>query len=426
MTDRKRPPISKFGPLSVPPQQTVALDNGVTVHFVNNGDQPIVRTSVMWNRGDAESTPHQAAIFVPQMLREGTENMSGAEIAEYVDFEGAWLRSNPTRHVTGIDALSLQDKATDMIGLLSDIIHRPTFPANAFEALRQKAAKNLELKMSRVSYVSQSALEYHLAGKSHPYIQQPTVDEINSITLDDVKRTFADGINGATVHIFAAGLISDDIRRAVLDFARALRPAGDHYTPATIVPLMPGEPCRRDIAMPDAIQSSISMGKPAIPRTHPDYIPLRIAVMALGGYFGSRLMTNIREDKGLTYNIAAELQGTHEGGNIVINAQCDPSYVAQVIDETFAEISRLATEPMPREELDALVQYLSSNLAATLDSPLSIADHYLNQLLVGTPADYFARQFEVLAAITPATICEMTRRYILGTDFSIFVAGPRQ
>jgi predicted Zn-dependent peptidase len=165
------------------------------------------------------------------------------------------------------------------------------------------------------------------------------------------------------------------------------------------------------------------MAAPTIPRSHKDYIPLRIAVMALGGYFGSRLMTSIREEKGLTYGISAALEGSHEAANITINAQCDPAYVDEVISQTFAEIERLANEPMPREELEALIQYLSSALAVTLDSPLSIADHYITQLTVGTPPDYFEQQFNVLGAITPATIAEMTSKYIKPELFATFVAG---
>jgi predicted Zn-dependent peptidase len=420
---RTPPAVSKFGPLSVPPQEVIDLDNGVTLHFINNGDQPIIRFSLLWNSGEADSHPISAAGFVPQILREGTSRMSGAEIAEFVDFEGAWLNTRLDKHFTGLDVLSLTSSAPKMLDLMASMVIEPTFPEHAFESLRTKAVKAIEHKMARVDYRSQSAMIEHMAGKGHPYIKTLTPAQLAATTLDDVKAAFRQGFSNARIHLFAAGLITPEIRQATLDFARSLRSPQATYTTSRIVPMQPGAPGRHNIVMPDSIQSSVSMAAPTIPRSHKDYIPLRIAVMALGGYFGSRLMTSIREEKGLTYGISAALEGSHEAANITINAQCDPAYVDEVISQTFAEIERLANEPMPREELEALIQYLSSALAVTLDSPLSIADHYITQLTVGTPPDYFEQQFNVLGAITPATIAEMTSKYIKPELFATFVAG---
>ncbi len=166
-------------------------------------------------------------------------------------------------------------------------------------------------------------------------------------------------------------------------------------------------------ALPGAVQAAISMGLPGPRRTDADFVPLRNAVTALGGYFGSRLMTSIREEKGLTYGISAYLLGYREGSVITIKAQADNAYVDRVIDEVRKEIAKLASEPMGDDELHRLRQNLSTSLVEILDSPFSIADFYRSLIPLGVdPHAYFAERAALAETLTADSILEATRCHL--------------
>lgn len=419
----KRPEVHQFAELAIAPQQVIDLDNGVTLHYIDNGDQPIVRVTVMWNRGKADYAPGAIASFLPALMKEGVADMSGRDIAELIDFEGSWLKTRVDSHYSGVELLCLEQSLPKLVDLLSKLVTSPTLPDSAFSALRQKAVAEAKVKLTRVSVLSQTALRLLMAGKSHAYTKFNTPDAIAAIQREQLTGAL-DKISESKIHIFVGGRLNDDIKELIERLAHKIRPTHATENQSSFCLDKPDNVGVYHIMMAESLQSSISIGIPVIGRDNPDYIPLRLTVMALGGYFGSRLMTNIREDKGLTYGISAQLNGTFEGAHVAIHAQCDAKYTAQVISETKAEILKLANEPMADDELKRLKQYMSTSLAATLDSPLSITDYYINNLIVGTPKDYFEAQFRIINNLTSETIMEMAKRYLTVENMRIVVAGP--
>ncbi len=187
--------------------------------------------------------------------------------------------------------------------------------------------------------------------------------------------------------------------------------------------MRPEEPQTRRITKEGAFQDAIAAGMPGPDRSHSDYIALRLTVMALGGYFGSRLMLNIREEKGLTYGINAALMGTPEGSMLNIAAQCDGRSTDTVISEIGAEMRRMVTDPPTGEELRRLKLHASTDLAEILDTPTSIMGYYANRLYVGTPDDYFERQQKAIETLSPDIISEMAARYLDPSRLTIVTAG---
>ena len=175
---------------------------------------------------------------------------------------------------------------------------------------------------------------------------------------------------------------------------------------------------------PESMQNAIAMGIPAISRHHEDYVPLRLTVMALGGYFGSRLMTNIREEKGLTYGIGAALMGGHEGSHAYISAKCDSNFTDKVISEIKAELVRLASDPPRGEELERLRMHAYVSLLEILDTPKSIMDYYRTMLIAGTPADYLERQLKGITGLSSDVISEMASKYLRPELLRTSIAGP--
>lgn len=162
---------------------------------------------------------------------------------------------------------------------------------------------------------------------------------------------------------------------------------------------------------------------PAIDRNHPDYIVLRLLVMALGGYFGSRLMSNIREDKGYTYGINSYLLGYPEGGLIGISSSTDNSTADALIEETIGEIKRLSKGDFTEDEIARLKQHAMSTLASSLDSSFDIMEYYINGLVAFIPSNYFEEQVKAVKSLTPELLTRVAREHLSLDRLNIAVAG---
>ena len=159
------------------------------------------------------------------------------------------------------------------------------------------------------------------------------------------------------------------------------------------------------------MQSAIVMMIKAIPRKHPDYFKLRVLVTVLGGYFGSRLMSNIREDKGYTYGINSSLSGRAFDGYIGISTECDTQYTWQVIEETKKEMRRLQEEPIPQQELDIVKRHMLSDLVKTLDTPFNIGGYIGNMFCYGVYPEYFNEQVQEIINVTSDQLLTIAQRY---------------
>ena len=162
---------------------------------------------------------------------------------------------------------------------------------------------------------------------------------------------------------------------------------------------------------------------PVISRTHPDYMKLRILNTVLGGYFGSRLMLNIREDKGFTYGISSSVIGLKEDAYLSVSTQTGTEYVRPLIEEVFNEIERLRKEKVPEEELKMVKSYLSGELARIFDGPFSICDAYISLIANQLDFEYYDRQFMTVQSITAEELQEVACKYFVRDKFYTSVAG---
>lgn len=423
MPDRTiAPPVRPFEGLSIPDETTEILPNGVTLHTYDGGDQDVSRLSLLFAGGQAEASDTLLPGITFDLMRFGSKCHSGDEISEALDYNGATLRTRSLEHHTGYELIAMNKHLGQILPLMLEILSAPTLPAELLQVFLRKAAANEAVKQSKVAYLSQQEVTRMMRGNEHPLARQSTPEAIAAITIDDVRAAHTSTVAGTTgTHAFVSGHINDKTLSSYKNLLSQLpkgRPAKLHITPFTAT-----EPSTSHILRPQSLQASVSAAIPAVPRSHPDYIPLRLTVMALGGYFGSRLMTNIREKKGLTYGISASLLGTAEGAYTQIDAQCANETCAIVVEEIINELHRLVTAPPTGDELRHLKLYASTMLAATLDSPFSIIDYHQSRLTVGTPDNYFALQLQAINTLTPDTIASMASQYLAPTGIRLAIAG---
>lgn len=423
MLDRtKAPATTPFGQLVLPPETVITLDNGLTVHLLSGGNEDVARMSLVAEGGTSDIANPCVASFAAELLREGTVRHTSDAIADTVDFNGAWLNSSASSHFTNIQLSGLSSTLDTLAPLVAECFAEPSFPERSFEVIKSKGIARQQLNLSRVSFLASAATRRMMAGDAHPDATVPMPDDIAAISRDSIIGFHRSIINAAHTHAYICGMIPATTVDRMLAILSAL-PAYPTPSPMNVVPYAPQSPCTERIDKRGSLQAAVSLSLPVIGREHPDYNALRMTVTALGGYFGSRLMTNIREDKGYTYGISASLLGSREGSYVTIAAQCDNAFVSALIDETRRELAAMADCPLTDDEMTRLKYNVGTDLASVLDTPMSIMDYYELQRTVGVPADYFEARQRTLQHLTPDTVCEMARRYLQPDNLRIAVAG---
>ena len=414
------PPTTPFSHISLPAETVETLPNGVEFHVVNTGEQPISRLSLFWDGGTLDSTNPCVPGLMVEAMRGSTTGLTGAEIDDAVDFNGGRLAGRAADHYTGLDLISLNSRLGDLLPVLGEIATNADFPEEAVGVPARKASANRALQLSKVSYRAATRVRQAMQGAGHPASRVAMPDDFLAVTPAEVRRAYS-SMCSCRKHAFLGGSFDETTIGRVREFLESLPASGQ--SPILVQPYSPEGVGRFFDEMPDAKQSAVSMALPAIGRNHPDYIALRLAVMALGGYFGSRLMSNIREEKGLTYGINAALLGNREGASMEIDAQCDARSVEAVVEETRREILDLRSNPPRGAELNRLRLNAWSALASATDSSFGILDHYITRLLVGTPADYFRMQLDELEKLTPDRIAEVATSYLDPAMLRVSVCG---
>ncbi|MDE6527554.1 MAG: insulinase family protein [Muribaculaceae bacterium] len=411
--------------MKLPPVERVRLDNGVELVMLDHGRQPVNRITVSWPVGTADTDSPDALRLLRLMLCEGAGVRTGAEIAEIFEYNGAWIKVEAGRHITSITLHSLNKSAEEVVPVIADIIKAPTFPSDTFQRIREKEASASALRRRKVEQMCAELSNVQKFGSGAPLAVAQTPDTIRSVTSEMLTDVYRRLMLGVVPTVYVAGALDSGLMSLVADMAGGIAfghvadPVARRVVPA------PGHSAgeRGVVRDEESLQTAIKIALPAVNREHADYELLRYTVFALGGYFRSRLMTNIREDKGFTYGINASLAGCPEGAFVGISCQSDNRFAEAVIEETEKEISRLASEPMGDEELDIVRNTALSGLTAMLDSPFSIMDYHQILDLYGLPHTHYERQLEVLLSLTPDSVMQCAAKHLSDAPRLVALAG---
>ncbi|MDO4512213.1 MAG: pitrilysin family protein [Bacteroidales bacterium] len=427
MTDwSKQPEISTFKNVELKYPQPVTLSNGIPVWVVGDGDDEVNRIELFMGGGVCEEPKPLLSYLAALLSLEGSQKMSAAEIAEAMDFYGSLKSAQPADHCAQFSLSSLNRNFASTAPILADCIASPLYSEQECMLYQQRIASNVATARQRVEYMAQEEMMRLYYGEGHPYAKEPSPEVLMGITTDDYKAFHATYYNASNVRIVFSGKVTDK-EMAVLDSTiGAWHHFGEKVDPSIEPEIRPSEKMLSIVDKKDALQSAVAITLRCIPRRHPDYFKLRLLITALGGYFGSRLNMNIREEKGYTYGIHSYLAGKAHDSYACVMSSCATEHTWALISEVKKEMARLREEPMPDDELRTVKQHMLSDLMKTLDTPFSIARYVGDCFTVGIYPEYFNEQVAAILACTPADVQEVANRYLLEEKMRIVIAGDKQ
>ena len=397
------PQVHNFGPLHLTSPRVIRLHNGIHIYIETGREADVNRLTIALPGGGAEEPVAGLASCTASLLAEGTNHYSGADIAARLEYAGAWTGTSVSTHHTSITLSSLNDKFAELLPLLIDIVFHPIFPAEATNGILRRRAARIDIERRKVSFLADEAIRPLAYGASSPLARSESAEQILSLTPDQLREFHYSRLSSNDIHVFLSGNITPRIEALVTDtFSRIA--SGTSFGMSSLSFAPPAESPREVLVeLPGSQQSAVNMMIPAPGRLDSSFVSLRCAVTALGGYFGSRLMLNIREARGLTYGISASLFGYPERSFISVATQTACDSVKDVRRLILEEIERMKDPASYTEdELMRLSSFLLSGLAATLDTPFSRMDFFKTKLYASTPDDYFEIQENFARRLDPA------------------------
>lgn len=418
------PQITPFKGIKAEMPQVEILDNGAKILVSRYPGCEVLYVGLIFGGGMITQKKPLQCLTTLRMLPQGTKTLSSEEIAEQLDFRGSQITTTSLNFSSAISGTAVSRHAIHLITLLEKIVKEASFPQKEFNLLAKKTCENLRLALTMGNVLASNKLDSMLWGENHPLGHDVTIEDVENLSLDDVKQFYHDHFNSDDVTIVLSGDISDEILSQIKQSFSG-NWGGKSVAEATIPCVSSSEPKTEIIDRPHLVQSSI-MGALMMPlRTNPDYQALRCLVKLLGGYYGSRLNMNIREEKGYTYGITAELLGHRQIAFMNISTECNIEYTHKVIEEIKKEIDGFITRPVTEAETDLLRNNMLKRLAATIENPFSFGKYLLNMHDIKEAPDYINRQVDFINQITCNTLNRVARKY-LSTDNLYFAIATNK
>ena len=421
--DRKTPP-QRYPAASIPSMNysPVQLAGGLPCYRIEAGTEDIVKIDLVFKAGTRYEEKPLAASICVNMLREGTENYTSEEISETVDFYGAQIGPNLLKDRAELTLLCQGKHLKSLIDIFTDVFMMPNFPEDKLTLYKNRSRSTLAVNLDKVDFQCRLLFSKLMFGGTQ-YQDRYELNDYDDIEVSDLQNFFDNRFNLAEAYCVISGKNTKQAS-ALLSDAIAKKATHKKPLPAISEPIewkyQRGESWSKKA---DAVQTAIRMGTPALFRTHQDYPALYIANVALGGYFGSRLMQNIREEKGYTYGIGSGINVLEEASYLSISTQVGANFTQATIDEINKELLSISTKPLDADEFELIQHYVTGNFLTQFDGAFAIADRLKAILSNNLPASWYAEFASDIFKLTTEEILRVAGEYLHPDLFTLAVFG---
>jgi predicted Zn-dependent peptidase len=417
-----QPQIFAVSPGIIPEVVTVNLSNGIKVYIIDAGTEELMKLDFIFEAGQIEEEIPLLASTVNSMLAEGTGSFTAEELNENLDFYGAIFNNFNEKDAAGISILFLNKHLEKVLELCNEILFRPVFPEAELVSLMNKRLQWYNLNQEKVQNIAFERFFESVFGSVHPYGRRVIATDFSGLTVDMLRDFHSLNYDPSDLTIIASGKI-DPLTIPLLDGFFGKLPfnrkkSRNHDFPAA------GTRGRVSFVKNGAVQSAVRIGSVTIGKTHPDYHGLKVLDTILGGYFGSRLMKNIREEKGYTYGISSSVTSFKLAAYKIIITEVGSDYTEKTIEEIFNEIRMLQKFPVGNDEMEIVRNFMLGEMVRMFDGPFALAESFRSAWEFGLDNTYYYDLADRIKSISPDEIIHLAKTYYNIDDLNIVVVGP--
>lgn len=421
-----QPRVRDIEHLAVQMPQRSVMPNGVLLNVLDSGDNEVVRIDLLMEGGRWQQSQPLQALFANRMLREGTLRYSASEIAEKLDYYGAWLELSSASEYAYITLYSLNKYLPQTLEILESIVKEPVFPEKELGIVIDNNIQQFIVNSSKVDFLAHRTLMKAVYGEEHPCGHLVRKEDYYRINPTVLREFYDRHYHSKNCTVYVSGKVNDDcIRRIEEAFGREAFGKGFHKPERKAFAPVSTAGKRIFVEYADAMQSAVRMGMLSLAHSHPDYLKVRVLVTLLGGYFGSRLMSNIREEKGYTYGIAAGIIPYPGQGMLVINTETTNEFAEPLIGEVYHEIDLLQNELVSEDELSMVKNYMLGEMCRSYESAFSLADAWMFVQISGFGDSHFEDALNAVKDVTSREIRELAEKHLCKENLKEVIAGKK-
>ncbi|WP_417362029.1 M16 family metallopeptidase [Galbibacter sp.] len=411
---------------NLPEKQVVHLDNGMELVMVPYGAIPKATISIQVKTGNINENENQVWLsdLLADLMEQGSRSMDARAISDTMATMGGNLNISVSSHATTLNTSVLSEFTTSAIGVMAEVLRYPKWPEAQLDRLKNDMKRSLAIRLSRPGAQASQAF-YKEIYPDHPYGDiYPSDTMISSYTIADITKFYTDNFGAKRTVVYVVGKLDP------AKVEEAFRANFESWGSGPEVAYPIAEPHTQQMVQiidrPNAPQSTIIYGLPTIDPTNPDFLALSITNSLLGGSFGSRITSNIREDKGYTYSPYSNLQSNYKTGVWYESADVTSQFTGASLEEIKKEIIRLQDSVPTEEELNGIKNYEAGVFVLQNSSPGGIIGQLSFLDMHGLPESWLESKVDHIMSITPEQVSEMTKKYIRPEDMTLIIVGDKE
>jgi predicted Zn-dependent peptidase len=402
--------------ITLKPYTKFLLSNGAPVYYINDGAEEVSMIDFVFDAGNSFENKNAIAAATNHLIKNGTKNKNAFEITEYFEYYGAYLNRKCDNETASITLHCLSKHLKELLPVIRELIIESIFPASELEIFKQNSIQRLSVNLLKCDFVASRLIDEYLYGQKHPYGKVSNKEDIEAIKREELVSFYENYYLKSRCRIFSAGKLPADFEQLLETQFGNLALNKEVITTTH----------KRELAIQKkhfinndekGVQGAIRIGRPFPNRKHPDFKKTIVLNTLFGGYFGSRLMSNIREEKGYTYGIHSYLENHIQESSWVISTEAGKEVCEATIEEVYNEMKLLRDEPVNDEELLLVKNYMMGLNLGHIDGPFEVISRWKSLILNDLDENYFYDSIRVIKEVTSEELQELANKYLQPEDF---------
>ncbi|MFO8066596.1 MAG: pitrilysin family protein [Bacteroidales bacterium] len=423
--NEKKPIVFTDNTLPVINKTKIRLNNGLSIFFIEGREEELLRLEFLFYAGSYYQAKKLTAALTASLIKEGTHTRNSGKISEALDYYGVYANFEPQKDLVSITVFVLEDYLEPVLEIIEDVIKNPSFPEHEIEITLNNIKQKFIVEQQKVMSIARMNFGKYLFGEGHPYGRILSVSDFDNLARADLVEFHKKHYVADNSFCIVSGILNDNI----IDLFQKHFGNNDWLGGSVIAKKDKKteypKPDRHFIYKENALQSAVRIGKICPGITHPDYHKLMITNTILGGYFGSRLMKKIRQEKAYTYGINSAIVSLLNESYFFISSQIGVDFVDKAIDDIYMEIKKIRTQHVDKEELTVVKNYLYGSFLRSFDGIINQAERIKELIFYDLNENHFENYLNTLNSITVEDISLMAEKYLNENHMSQLVVGKQ-
>lgn len=405
--------------ITLPACRKHTLSNGIEVYAVDMGSEDTLMVNWVFYAGNWYETSKAVAAATNFLVKNGTSKRSAFDINEHFEYHGAYLNRSCYNETAELTLHCLNRHTNELLPVVGELITDATFPTEELAIYQQNAKQRLQVSLQKCEFVAGRLIDAYLFGEQHPYGKYNNAEDYDAIRREDIVAFYNTHYRNGRCVIFAAGKLPGDLI-AELEKHFGSLPLRSHRQEITAVhhPVQPAPQKKSHVLNdPQGVQAAIRIARPFPNRHHPDFQKVMVLNNLFGGFFGSRLMANIREEKGYTYGIYSYLLNHINDSAWMVSTEAGRDVSEATVTEVYNEMALLREEPVDDEELLMTRNFMIGTILGDLDGPFQVIGRWKNLVLNNLDENYFNNSLHIIRTVSTQELQELANKYLQPDQF---------